>query len=101
MARIPLAHLPTPLWHNQTLDQLVGTEVWVKRDDMTSGAAAGNKIRKLEYLLGEAIDRRATTVITCARPLHSHRRTSGAAGRTGDHVSHGIRSLARGMPIAS
>jgi D-cysteine desulfhydrase len=81
MARIPLAHLPTPLWHNQALDQLVGTEVWVKRDDMTSGAAAGNKIRKLEYLLGEAVDRRATTVITCGGLQSNHARATAIAAR--------------------
>ena len=55
MKKIALAHLPTPLWHNPVLDELVGCEVWIKRDDMTSGAAAGNKIRKLEYLLGDAV----------------------------------------------
>ena len=37
------------------LDQMIGSEVWVKRDDMSSGAAAGNKIRKLEYLLGRGL----------------------------------------------
>jgi D-cysteine desulfhydrase len=81
MARIPLAHLPTPLWHNQALDELVGTEVWIKRDDMTSGAAAGNKIRKLEYLLGEAVDRRATTVITCGGVQSNHARATAIAAR--------------------
>jgi D-cysteine desulfhydrase len=81
MPRIPLAHLPTPLWHNQALDQLVGTEVWIKRDDMTSGAAAGNKIRKLEYLLGEAIDQRATTVVTCGGLQSNHARATAIAAR--------------------
>jgi D-cysteine desulfhydrase len=81
MTRIPLAHLPTPLWHSQALDQLVGTEVWVKRDDMTSGAAAGNKVRKLEYLLGEATDRRATTVFTCGGIQSNHARATALSAR--------------------
>lgn len=81
MTRIPLAHLPTPLWHNPALDQLVGTEVWVKRDDMTSGAAAGNKLRKLEYLFGEATDRRATMVITCGGLQSNHARATAIAAR--------------------
>jgi D-cysteine desulfhydrase len=81
MARISLAHLPTPLWHNHALDQLVGTEVWVKRDDMTSGAAAGNKIRKLEYLLGEAVDHRATTVLTCGGIQSNHARATALCAR--------------------
>jgi D-cysteine desulfhydrase len=81
MTRISLAHLPTPLWHNQALDELVGTEVWIKRDDMTSGAAAGNKIRKLEYLLGEAVDRHAATVITCGGLQSNHARATAIAAR--------------------
>jgi D-cysteine desulfhydrase len=81
MTRIPLAHLPTPLWHNRALDRLVGTEVWIKRDDMTSGAAAGNKIRKLEYLLGEAVDRRATVVVTCGGIQSNHARATAIAAR--------------------
>ena len=41
MKRISLCHLPTPIWRNRALDELIGCELWVKRDDMTSGAAAG------------------------------------------------------------
>jgi len=40
--KLALAHLPTPLWHSAALDRLAGAEVWVKRDDMTAGAEAGN-----------------------------------------------------------
>jgi D-cysteine desulfhydrase len=76
MKKLSLAHLPTPLWHHEALDRLVGTEVWVKRDDMTSGAAAGNKIRKLEYLLADALERRATTVVTCGGIQSNHARAT-------------------------
>jgi hypothetical protein len=81
MLKLNLAHLPTPLWHNSLLDDQVGCEVWVKRDDMTSGAAAGNKLRKLEHLLGDALDRQATVVLTCGdgrRALFIH--TGGLPG---------------------
>jgi len=81
MKKIALAHLPTPLWHNPVLDELVGCEVWIKRDDMTSGAAAGNKIRKLEYLLGDAVERRATTVLTCGGIQSNHARATAIAAR--------------------
>jgi D-cysteine desulfhydrase len=74
--RLSLAHLPTPIWHNPELDRIVGTEVWVKRDDMTSGAAAGNKARKLEFLLAEAQARRATIVITCGAVQSNHARAT-------------------------
>ncbi len=81
MNKITLAHLPTPLWHSAALDQLIGTEVWIKRDDMTSGAAAGNKIRKLEYLLGDAVDRKATTILTCGGIQSNHARATAIAAR--------------------
>lgn len=74
--RLDLAHLPTPLWHNDALDGLVGCELWVKRDDMTSGAAAGNKIRKLEFLLADALARRTDVVITCGGIQSNHARAT-------------------------
>jgi D-cysteine desulfhydrase len=74
--RLCLAHLPTPLWHSAALDRMVGTEVWVKRDDMSSGAAAGNKIRKLEFLLFEAEDERATLILTCGAVQSNHARAT-------------------------
>lgn len=81
MNKLALAHLPTPLWHNPALDELIGTEVWVKRDDMTSGAGAGNKIRKLEYLLGAAVDRGASTILTCGGVQSNHARATAIAAR--------------------
>jgi len=74
--KLSLAHLPTPIDHFSALDALVGCEVWVKRDDMTAGAEAGNKIRKLEYLLADAIAQRATTVITCGGLQSNHARAT-------------------------
>jgi D-cysteine desulfhydrase len=81
MSKLSLAHLPTPLWHNTALDDMIGTRVWVKRDDMTGGAAAGNKLRKLEYLLGEALDRQATVVLTCGAVQSNHARATAIAAR--------------------
>lgn len=76
-----LAHTPTPLWRNRALDELVGAEVWVKRDDMSSGAAAGNKVRKLEYLLAAALVEGATTVITCGGAQSNHCRATALIAR--------------------
>jgi len=81
MTKLRLAHLPTPLWRNDALDALVGAEVWVKRDDMTSGAAAGNKLRKLEYLLGDARERETTVVLTCGAAQSNHARATAIAAR--------------------
>jgi D-cysteine desulfhydrase len=54
----------------------LGSQLWLKRDDFTSGPAAGNKIRKLEYLLADAIQRRSTHVITCGGEQSNHARAT-------------------------
>jgi D-cysteine desulfhydrase len=81
MTKLCLAHLPTPLWRNDALDEMLGIETWVKRDDMTSGAAAGNKLRKLEYLLADARAREATVVLTCGGIQSNHARATAIAAR--------------------
>ncbi len=80
-SRLPISHTPTPLWHDARLDALVGCEVWVKRDDMTGGAEAGNKIRKLEFLLAEALASNATTVVTCGAAQSNHARATALVAR--------------------
>lgn len=81
LPRLPLAHLPTPLWRNPALDQLMGCELWVKRDDMSAGAEAGNKIRKLEYLLAAAQAEGADHVITCGAVQSNHARATAVLAR--------------------
>jgi D-cysteine desulfhydrase len=63
--RIELAHAPTPLLHLERLSAELGVELWVKRDDLTGLLESGNKIRKLEFLLGEALAQNADTLVTC------------------------------------
>lgn len=74
--RLSLAHLPTPIQRFATLDRLVGMKLWLKRDDFTSGPAAGNKIRKLEFLLADAMKRRCTHVLTCGGEQSNHARAT-------------------------
>lgn len=80
MRRIHLAHLPTPLFHSAALDDLVGTELWVKLDDSNAGPASGNKIRKLEFILPKALDEGATHLITCGGEQSNHARATALAG---------------------
>lgn len=75
-AKLSFAHLPTPLWRHDALDALVGAQVWIKRDDTTSGPEAGNKIRKLEYHLAAARQQEADTVITCGGFQSNHARAT-------------------------
>lgn len=63
--RVELALAPTPLGRLGRLSREVGVELWVKRDDLTGLLESGNKIRKLEYLVGEALAQKADTLITC------------------------------------
>ncbi|HKP60347.1 MAG TPA: pyridoxal-phosphate dependent enzyme [Polyangiales bacterium] len=79
--KLRLAHLPTPLQRAAALDALVGCELWIKRDDMTGGAEAGNKIRKLEYLLAAARAQGADSVITCGGVQSNHARATAILAR--------------------
>src|SRR5215213_865018 len=75
-----LAHLPTPLEPLERLSgELGGPKIWVKRDDCTGLAGGGNKTRKLEFLLGEALDRSADTVLTAGAVQSNHARQTAAA----------------------
>lgn len=76
MKRLALAHLPTPLVRAERLGAELGIDLYVKRDDATGGAEAGNKIRKLEFLFAEALARGADTVITCGGIQSNHARAT-------------------------
>lgn len=82
--RIELAYAPTPLLRLERLSQELGVELWVKRDDLTGLLESGNKIRKLEFLVGEALERGADTLITCGTQQSNCCRTVAAvAARLG------------------
>lgn len=76
-----LAHVPTPIERYPALDGLLGTQVWVKRDDANGGAEAGNKLRKLEYLFAAALRERAEVVITCGGLQSNHARATAIIAR--------------------
>jgi len=64
LPRILLATLPTPVERLAQASEHSRAEVWIKRDDLTSPLYGGNKVRKLEYLLGDARAKGADTIIT-------------------------------------
>src|SRR3954451_2933754 len=66
--RARLAALPTPLERAPRLSEQLGVEVWLKRDDVGSLGLMGNKVRKLEFTLGEALAGGAKTVVTLGAP---------------------------------
>jgi D-cysteine desulfhydrase len=88
--RIRLANLPTRghwLRYGQTERARGGAErpkIWLKRDDHTGSEVMGNKVRKLEYLMAEAVADGATHVITCGGEQSNHARaTAFAAAQLG------------------
>lgn len=85
--RIHLAHLPTPL---ERLDRLSaaldGPEIWIKRDDCTGLSTGGNKTRKLEFLMAEALAQGADMVMTQGATQSNHaRQTAAFAAKLGLH----------------
>ena len=83
LARFPrarFAHLPTPLEPLPRLGAALGVDLWVKRDDCTGLAGGGNKTRKLEFLLGEALAQGADTLVTQGAVQSNHVRQTIAAG---------------------
>ena len=88
LARFPryrLGHFPTPLERLDRLSaHLGGPEIWIKRDDCTGLASGGNKTRKLEFLLAEALRQGADTLVTQGATQSNHvRQTAAAACRAG------------------
>lgn len=83
--RVHLAHLPTPLEPmDRVSKRLGGPRLWIKRDDCTGLSTGGNKVRKLEFVLGDAIAAKADTVVTAgARQSNHSRQTAAAAARLG------------------
>src|SRR5882757_4478709 len=85
LPRFPLAQLPTPLEEAKSLSrQLDGPEILIKRDDQTGLAFGGNKTRKLEFLVGDALAKGADTLVTLGAAQSNHcRQTAAAAAKAG------------------
>ena len=82
--KLQLARVPTPLQPLERTSAALGVEVLIKRDDTTGAELSGNKVRKLEFLLAEAVDQGADLVITCGGEQSNHcRATAMAAARAG------------------
>ena len=98
---LQLGHWPTPLEPLRNLSaELGGPTIWVKRDDCTGLAVGGNKTRKLEYLMGDALARGADTVVTFGAVQSNHARQTAAACAKAGLTCHQIlsRSVANDNP---
>ena len=89
LPRSPLGFLPTPLQPLRRLSlPLGGPTLWVKRDDCTGLATGGNKTRKLEYLLGDALAQGCDTLISTGALQSNHARQTAAAAAAAGLACH-------------
>ncbi len=83
LPRRKLATLPTPLeFLPRFTDSVEGPEIWIKRDDLTSLGLGGNKARKLEFLVGDALAKGCDALITTGGVQSNHARMTAAAAST-------------------
>lgn len=75
-----LSLTPTPIYKLTRLSPYLGHNIYVMRDDQTGFALGGNKVRKLDYLIGDALNKKSTTLITSGSSSFS--RNAAAAGAT-------------------
>jgi len=88
LPRIPLAFLPTPIEELTNLRRSLGADcprLLIKRDDQTGLATGGNKVRKLEYVVADALRKGVDTLVTTGSTQSNHCRQTVATA-----VKHGL-----------
>ena len=89
LPRVGLAVAPTALQEAPRLAAAIGLDrLLIKRDDLTGLAMGGNKARKLEYLVADAVAQGADLLITTGAPQSNHCRLTAAAGRVAGLDAH-------------
>lgn len=78
--KLNLANFPTKIEKLEKISKESGINIYLKRDDQTGSEISGNKIRKLEYSIYEAIENGCDTLITCGGIQSNHARATAAAG---------------------
>ncbi|MBQ7786401.1 MAG: D-cysteine desulfhydrase family protein [Clostridia bacterium] len=79
--KVSLGVFPTPVQKLDNISRILGTQVYIKRDDMTGLGLGGNKVRKLEYLLAQAKAQGAEVVFTTGGTQSNHAMLTAAACR--------------------
>lgn len=86
--KLTLGNFPTRIERLEKLSKMLGAHIYVKRDDQTGTEISGNKIRKLEYAIWEAVSNDCDTLITCGGIQSNHARATAAAG-----IKLGLKSI--------
>jgi D-cysteine desulfhydrase family pyridoxal phosphate-dependent enzyme len=103
LPRVPFTSLPTPVDPLPRLSKMLGgPRLAIKRDDLTGLAGGGNKTRKLEFLVADALAGKADTLITVGAVQSNHcRQTAAAAARTGLRCILVLRGHAPAEPVGN
>lgn len=78
--RLNLAQTPTPLQRLVRVSAELGVNIWMKRDDLTGCTLSGNKVRKLEFTLAEALAQGCDSIVTCGGLQSNHCRATALLG---------------------
>jgi D-cysteine desulfhydrase len=81
-SRLSLTRLPTPVHFLKHTSELLGKKVYAWRDDLTGFIDSGNKLRKLEFLVADALQKGCDHLITCGGPQSNHTRATSAVARS-------------------
>jgi len=79
--RFKLTTLPTPMEKAQRIGKELGVNLYIKRDDVMELCLGGNKVRKLEFIIADALGRGADVLITRGATHSNHVRLTAAAAR--------------------
>ena len=79
-----LGIFPTPIRKLENISRMFGTNIWIKRDDLTGIGVGGNKVRKLEYLLADAKKQGAELIFTTGQAQSNHAMLTAACRRRFD-----------------
>ena len=78
IAKIDLLHTATPLMKLNNISEYLGREIYIKRDDMTPLAMGGNKLRKLEFIIADALQKKSKVLVTAGAIQSNHVRQTAA-----------------------
>lgn len=95
---VELGRWPTPVQRLERFGRFVGADVWVKRDDLTALPYGGNKVRKLEFLLGEALRGRCHNIVSVGGIGSNHLIATAVHARK---MSMGLHAVVFPQPITA
>ena len=89
LPRVRLGVFPTPFYRLDRLSEQYGRGIWIKRDDLCGVALGGSKVRKLEFVLAEALDQGCDTVFTTGGAQSNHAALTAACAAAEAPGRHG------------